>query len=127
MLRHEILEAYGQERLTVKLRELASPMHAIPEHTPVSKVLNEFLRRQEHLFLVVDEYGQTAGLVSLEDAVETLLGVEIVGEDDVATDMRALASLRAEQRRQHRVKLFKALRQRESEGLSSGGPDAPVP
>jgi CBS domain containing-hemolysin-like protein len=49
------------------------------------------LAEAEHIALVVDEYGGMAGLVSMEDVVETLLGLEIVDEADSARDMQVLA------------------------------------
>ena len=54
-------------------------------------LLDVFIRRREHLFLVEDEYGQTAGIVTLEDAVETMLGREIMDESDTVADMQELA------------------------------------
>ena len=49
------------------------------------------LEKQEHISFIVDEYGCLRGVVSMEDVIETMTGVEIVDEDDVAVDMQALA------------------------------------
>jgi CBS domain containing-hemolysin-like protein len=54
----------------------------------VADILDDFIQKREHLFLVVDEYGGTAGIITLEDAIETLLGVEIVDELDSVEDMQ---------------------------------------
>ena len=63
----------------------------INENIPISKLIDMFLAKQEHLFIVTDNYGQTEGIVTLEDAVETLLGKEIVDELDSNVDMQELA------------------------------------
>lgn len=97
VLKHDVLAVAREGHKDRPLRSLARPLHAVPETTPVNKALEQFLSRREHLFLVVDEFGGTAGVITLEDALETLLGTEIVDETDVVADMRKLA--RARQRR----------------------------
>ena len=61
------------------------------EKLPVQQLLDMFIKNHIHMYLVEDEYGQSSGVVTLEDAVETLLGREIVDESDTVTDMQALA------------------------------------
>ena len=53
--------------------------------------LELFLEKRQHIAVAVDEYGGTEGIITLEDALETLLGVEIVDETDATPDMQALA------------------------------------
>lgn len=89
--RHDLYTARSEGRSQTTRAELARPIEHVPEQAPLSKVLEAFLERREHLFLVVDEYGGTAGIVTLEDILETLLGVEIVDETDTVEDMQALA------------------------------------
>ena len=71
--------------------ECQAPIHRVSEELPVLRLLDLFIKRREHLFLVEDEFGQTAGIVTLEDAVETLLGREIMDESDTVEDMQELA------------------------------------
>ena len=73
------------------LSDYIVPMHRVSEELPVLRLLDLFIKRREHMFLVEDEYGQTAGIVTLEDAVETLLGREIMDESDTVEDMQELA------------------------------------
>lgn len=89
--RHDLLEARTEGQIGKRLGELARPVHAVPWAAKLPTVLETFLRRREHLFLVVDEHGGTAGIVTLEDVLETLLGAEIVDETDSVEDMRKLA------------------------------------
>ena len=79
------------ENQEIKLENLMQPIFAINENIPVSYALDLFIKRKEHMFLVTDSYGQTEGIVTLEDAIETLLGVEIMDELDTTEDMRKLA------------------------------------
>ncbi len=69
------------------LREL----RGILDSTRLSTVLENLLDNREHILLVVDKYGGMEGVVTLEDVVETLIGIEIVDEADHAVDMRKVA------------------------------------
>lgn len=94
VLRYHILSAAAEGKEQLRLHQLARPIHFVPETVNVARVLEEFIRRQEHIFLVINEYGGTDGIITLEDAIESLLGVEITDETDVAADLRALAKQR---------------------------------
>lgn len=67
------------------------PLTPVSEKLPVQQLLDMFIKNHVHIYAVEDEYGQTSGIVTLEDAIETLLGREIVDESDTVTDMQALA------------------------------------
>ncbi len=74
-----------------EISNFTQPIHRVPENLSVLYLIDQFIERKEHLFLVEDEYGQTSGIVTLEDAIETLLGKEIVDETDTIEDMQKLA------------------------------------
>ncbi len=98
--RYKIHEALSNDLHDKPIADLVTPISSIPERMTVSQVLDFFIREKEHIALAVDEYGVTVGLVSLEDAVETLLGVEIVDELDSVEDMRKFALDQWQQRKQ---------------------------
>ncbi len=83
------------ERDQEPLRAIMGPVFRIPKRMPVYYLLDLFLKRQEHLFLVHDEYRQFSGIVTLEDVIETLLGREIVDEMDPVADMQQMAREKA--------------------------------
>ncbi len=91
VLKDEILlnlvEGRGDEELNSLRRDIIVSHSA----TPIPDVLDKFIEENEHISLVVDEYGGTEGIVTMEDIIETLLGIEIVDEMDNTEDMRALA------------------------------------
>ena len=92
-----ILEESVEERDSTLLRNITFPVHKISENVPVSVLIDLFVKRKTHLFIVHDNYGQTTGVVTLEDAIETLLGVEIVDEMDEVEDMQAFAKDKSKQ------------------------------
>ena len=67
------------------------PITRVSDVLPVPQLLDMFIKRREHMFLVEDKYGQTAGIVTLEDAIETMLGREILDETDTIEDMQKFA------------------------------------
>jgi len=77
----------GDERLKALKREILS----VPESVSLTALLERFLKDRQHIAIVVNEYGGTDGLVTLEDLIETLMGMEIMDETDDVEDMRALA------------------------------------
>ena len=82
-------ERNGQGDLPIK--EVAKKVIHVSEKLPVHKLLDMFIKSRMHLFIVDDQYGQTSGIVTLEDVIETLLGREIVDESDAVEDMQQLA------------------------------------
>ena len=89
--RYKILEALSQDQHTKLVRDLILPINSVNERMTVSQALDFFIKEKDHMALVVDDYGGVTGLVTLEDTVETLLGVEIVDEFDNIEDMRKYA------------------------------------
>jgi len=84
---------------TVPLNSVKKNIFKISENLPVSKALDLFIKKKEHMFLVLDGYDQTEGIVTLEDCVETILGVEIVDESDSDADMREVAKQKMRMKR----------------------------
>ncbi len=84
---------------SVSVGSIKKEIFSINENIPVSKALDLFISKKDHMFLVMDNYDQTEGILTLEDCVETILGVEIMDESDATEDMRELAKLKMKQKR----------------------------
>ncbi|RLB41768.1 MAG: hypothetical protein DRH12_07290 [Deltaproteobacteria bacterium] len=91
VLTRELFVALTQGKEDMKLTDLMRPVHFVVETAKLNNVFIEFLERKEHLFVVLDEYGGIAGLITLEDVLEEILGREIVDEFDEVEDKRELA------------------------------------
>ena len=76
------------------VRELAKPVSFVPATANALSLLSSFLRRRKHLYMVVDEYGGIMGLVTLEDVLESLVGSEIIDENDTVADLQEMARQR---------------------------------
>ena len=91
VLREDLLVAQNQGRGDVEITEFRREIMSIISSTPLSKLLETLLEQRQHIAVVVGEYGDTKGVVTLEDVVETLLGIEILDEGDKVEDMQQLA------------------------------------
>ncbi|HKL25262.1 MAG TPA: CBS domain-containing protein, partial [Desulfuromonadales bacterium] len=91
VLRSDLLlaQASGQSELPVS--RYSRDIKKIFESIDLSQVFDRFLKQRVHIMLVVDEYGGMSGILTLEDVLETLLGLEIVDEFDANEDMQVLA------------------------------------
>ncbi|MBU0513593.1 MAG: DUF21 domain-containing protein [Proteobacteria bacterium] len=93
VLKPEIMQAAPAD-LDRPLAEMAKPIRFVVDQTNVLALLEALLKRREHIYVVIDEYGSIRGLVTLEDVLESLLGHEIVDEKDVAVDLQEVARRR---------------------------------
>lgn len=89
---------------SVSVGSIKKDIFSLNENIPVSKALDMFITKKEHMFLVMDNYDQTDGIITLEDCVETILGVEIVDESDTTADMRELAKHKMKAKRKEKEK-----------------------
>jgi CBS domain containing-hemolysin-like protein len=94
----DLFEAERGGQGSEPIKQFAKKIFRVSEKLPVQQLLDLFIKNQAHLFLVEDEFGQTAGIVTLEDAIETLLGREILDETDTIADMQELARGKYRQR-----------------------------
>lgn len=91
VLREDLLVAKSLGQLQRPVSEFRRDIVAVIASTPLSRLMETLLEQRQHIALVVGEYGETKGLVTLEDVVETLLGIEILDEGDKVDDMQKLA------------------------------------
>lgn len=91
VLKDDVLEAVAADQHEMRLAELRRDILTVPLRLPLPRLFDRLLARREHLALVLGEYGGTAGVVTVEDVVETMLGLEIIDEVDRDDDMREVA------------------------------------
>lgn len=91
VLKEDVLINAAQKQNDKRLKELKREILFVPESISLIALLERFLKDRHHIAIVVDEHGGTDGLVTLEDLIETLMGMEIMDETDDVEDMRALA------------------------------------
>jgi len=92
--RRDLHNALVEEREKTVLSELSHEVMFVPENATADKALRLLLNEHCQLSVVVDEYGSVAGVLAMEDIIESILGQEIFEHDDLAVDMRELAKRR---------------------------------
>jgi len=91
VLKDDILQSLADDQNSTLLKELKRDSFTVSDQMLLPELFETLLAKKIHLCLVADEYGSLLGLVTLEDVMETLLGIEIVDETDEAPDLQVLA------------------------------------
>ncbi len=89
--RYDLQTKFSEDDFSASMESFMTDVDTVLVDESVASILDKFIQKQEHIFIVKDEFGGTEGIISLEDAVETLLGAEIVDEFDSVADMRKFA------------------------------------
>ena len=103
ILLSDALEGLADDEFDKRLKDIKRPISFFNENKSLSDVWEELLKKKEQMGVVIDEYGCFQGILTLEDIIETILGLEIIDENDAAIDMQQYAKERW-QRRQRRYK-----------------------
>ena len=98
ILKYDLLSNLVDKNENASLKSISRKITIINEQLPIPDLFNQLMESREHIALVVDEFGGMAGIVTMEDVLETLLGLEIVDELDSIEDMQALARKNWEKR-----------------------------
>lgn len=98
ILKDQVLSKIINQEGEEPLKSIARPLPGVTEEIPVPDLFEKMMNNQQQIVMVHDEYGGMAGIVTMEDIMETLLGLEIVDEMDDTEDMQVLARKNWEQR-----------------------------
>lgn len=91
VLKNDLLLLLARDQTDRRLKEIRRDILIVPEIMALKDLFEKLMAKQEHIAVAVDEYGGIAGVVSMEDLVETLLGMEIIDEADTIEDMQKMA------------------------------------
>jgi CBS domain containing-hemolysin-like protein len=91
ILKDDVYKDLAEDKDTKILADLKRKILVVDRNVPIPNLFEKLVQEKEHISLVVDEYGSISGLVSMEDVIETLLGLEIMDESDKDSDMQQLA------------------------------------
>lgn len=98
VFRQTVFENLAEDKHQLRLKDLKREILIVPYSIVLFSLWEKLLEKKEHIALIVDEYGGFDGVVTMEDIIETLLGLEIVDEKDTITDMQQFARKRWESR-----------------------------
>ncbi|MCH4822550.1 CNNM domain-containing protein [Gramella lutea] len=113
ILKDDVLEEVIDEKGHQALSEIKRDILVTKDNTPIPELFEIFVQKRAHISMIVDEYGNVTGIVTMEDIIETLLGLEIMDESDSVEDMQMLARKNWE-RRAKRLGLIQRKQDQES-------------
>jgi CBS domain containing-hemolysin-like protein len=91
VLKDEVFKEMALDNSSKKLSELKRNIIVVERDLPIPKLFTKLVDSRNHMALVVDEYGSVSGIVTMEDVIETLLGLEIMDESDNVSDLQFMA------------------------------------
>lgn len=91
VFRQKVFEKLAEDNHSLKLKDIKREILVYPNSVVLFSLWEKLLAKKEHIALIVDEYGGLDGIVTMEDIIETLLGLEILDEKDTITDMQKFA------------------------------------
>lgn len=114
ILKDDVLEQMIEDRGKQPLSSIKRDILVTKDNTPIPELFEIFVQKRAHISMIVDEYGNVTGIVTMEDIIETLLGLEIMDESDSVEDMQMLARKNWE-RRAKRLGLIQRKQDQETE------------
>lgn len=105
ILRSDALEALADDKFDLTLRDIRRDISFFEEDRSISDIWETLLKRREQIALIIDEYGCFQGILTLEDIIETIFGLEIMDESDEVSDMQKYARERWEKRQKRFKKI----------------------
>ena len=118
ILRSEALELLTEDKFNMTLGDIRRDIVMYKEQMPVSEIWDSMLSNKQHIACVIDEYGSFQGIITLEDIIETIVGLEIMDERDDVADLRQLALDRWHQR-QSRFKVIELPDEQENDSSAT--------
>ena len=104
----DILEKLSEQtNYNLLIKEFKRNVLTIPSSMTLFNLWDQMLEKKEHISIVIDEYGGLDGIVTMEDIIETLIGLEITDENDTVIDMQKYAKRRWKNKQSHKLFLDK--------------------